>query len=106
MIVPKSGFVVAIVDSRTRPSNNIPLSADIKNLISSLTNRNSVFALFANPYNLANLPGLENAKALVVAYQKEDYMQKAAASVFKNELIPTGKLPVTANQFFKSGDGL
>ena len=103
---PDDQLIVAIVDSRTRPSNNIPLSADIKNLISSLTNRNTVFALFANPYNLANLPGLENAKALVVAYQKEDYMQKAAASVFKNELIPTGKLPVTANQFFKSGDGL
>lgn len=103
---PDDQLIVAIVDSRTRPSNNIPLSADIKNLIASLTNRNSVFALFANPYNLANLPGLENAKALVVAYQKEDYMQKAAASVFKNELIPTGKLPVTANQFFKSGDGL
>jgi len=103
---PDDQLIVAIVDSRTRPSNNIPLSADVKNLIASLTNRNSVFALFANPYNLANLPGLENAKALVVAYQKEDYMQKAAASVFKNELIPTGKLPVTANQFFKSGDGL
>lgn len=99
-------IIVAIVDSRTRPSNNIPLGTDIKNLIASLTNRNAAFALFANPYNLANLPGLENAKALVVAYQKEDYMQKAAASVFKNQLIPTGKLPVTANIFFKSGDGL
>ncbi|RZL47348.1 MAG: glycoside hydrolase family 3 [Pedobacter sp.] len=99
-------IIIAIVDTRTRPGNNIPLGADIKNLIASMTNRNAAFALFANPYNLAGLPGLENAKALLVAYQKEDFMQKAAASVFKNQLIPTGKLPVTANTFFKSGDGL
>ena len=98
--------IIAIVDSRLRPGNNIPLGNDVKQLIKDMANKNAVFALFANPYNLANLPGLENAKALVVAYQKEDYMQKAAASVFKNQLIPTGKLPVTANGFFKFGDGL
>lgn len=103
---PDDQLIVSIVDTRLRPSNNIPLSADVKNLIASLTNRNAIFALFANPYNLAGLAGLENAKGLLVAYQKEDYMQKAAAAVFKNQLIPTGKLPVTANQYFKSGDGL
>jgi beta-N-acetylhexosaminidase len=32
-------------------------------------------------------------------------MQKAAASVLKNQLEPTGKLPVTVNQFFKYGQG-
>ncbi|TKC12533.1 glycoside hydrolase family 3 [Pedobacter polaris] len=105
-IKPEDQVIIAIVDSRLRPGNNIPLGADVKMLISDMAKKDAVFALFANPYNLAGLPGLENAKALLVAYQKEDYMQKAAASVFKNQLIPTGKLPVTANGFFKSGDGL
>ena len=82
------------------------MGADVKMLIADMAKKNAAFALFANPYNLAGLPGLENAKALLVAYQKEDFMQKAAAEVFKNQLIPTGKLPVTANGFFKSGDGL
>ncbi len=97
--------MIGIFDTRTRPGNNIPLSADLKMMLKDMANKNAVFALFANPYNLAGLPGLENAKALIVAYQKEDYMQKSAASVFKNQLITTGKLPVTVNEFFKYGDG-
>ena len=52
------------------------------------------------------MSGIENAKALLVAYQKEEFMQKAAASVLKKQLIPTGKLPVTASEFFKYGAGL
>ena len=97
--------MIGIFDTRTRPGNNIPLSADLKMMLKDMANKNAVFALFANPYNLAGLPGLENAKALIVAYQKEDYMQKSAASVLKNQLITTGKLPVTVNEFFKYGDG-
>lgn len=98
--------IIGIVDTRTRPGNGIPLSADVKMMLKDMATKDAVFALFANPYNLAGLPGLENAKALLVAYQKEDYMQKSAASVFKNQLITTGKLPVTVNDFFKYDDGL
>ena len=75
-------------------------------LIADMAKKDAAFALFANPYNMAGLPGLENAKALLVAYQKEDFMQKSAAAVFTNRLISTGKLPVTVNGFFKYGDGL
>ncbi|RZK52538.1 MAG: glycoside hydrolase family 3, partial [Pedobacter sp.] len=98
--------VIGIVDTRIRPGNNIPFSADLKMFIADMAKKDAVFALFANPYNLAGLAGLENAKALLVAYQKEEFMQKSAASVFKNQLIPTGKLPVSVNGFFKYGDGL
>lgn len=105
-IKPEDQVVVAIVDTRIRPNNNIPLSADLKMLIADMAKKDAAFAFFANPYNIANLPGLENAKALLVAYQKEDFMQKAAAAVFTNKLVPTGKLPVTVNGFFKYGDGL
>lgn len=105
-INPDDQLVIAIVDTRTRPNNNLPLSADLKSFIAEMANKNAAFAFFANPYNIANLPGLENAKALLIAYQKEDFMQKAAAAVFSNQLITTGKLPVTVNGFFKYGDGL
>ncbi|KQC01537.1 glycoside hydrolase family 3 protein [Pedobacter sp. Hv1] len=104
-IKPEDQVIIAIVDTRIRPNNNIPLSADLKMLIADMAKKDAAFAFFANPYNIANLPGLENAKALLVAYQKEDFMQKAAVSVFTNKLIPTGKLPVTVNGFFKYGDG-
>jgi beta-N-acetylhexosaminidase len=97
--------IIGIHDSRTRPGNGMVLSADLKMFIKDMTLRNTAIALFANPYNMAALPGLEQSKGLLVAYQKEDFMQKAAASVFSNEFEPTGKLPVSVNTFFKYGDG-
>jgi len=103
---PADQVIIGIHDSRARPGNGMPLSDGIKSFISTMAYKNAVFALFANPYNLASLPGIEKSKSLVVAYQKEDFMQKAAASVIKNQLVPTGKLPVTVNPFFKYGDGI
>ena len=98
--------IIGIHDTRTRPGNGMVLTADLKMMIKDMSAKNAVFALFANPYNLSALAGIENCQSLVVAYQKEDFMQKAAASVIKHQLIPTGKLPVTVNTFFKYGDGM
>lgn len=98
--------IIGIHDTRLRPGNGMELSGDLKMLIRDMATRNTVFALFANPYNLAGLPGIENAKSLVVGYQKEDYMQKAAAEVIGNVKVATGKLPVTVNNFFKFNAGL
>ncbi|HKG08340.1 MAG TPA: hypothetical protein VKB19_17875, partial [Pedobacter sp.] len=97
--------IIGIHDTRSRPGNGMMLSADLKQFIRDMSQKNAFFALFANPYNLASIPGLENSKGLLVAYQKEDFMQQAAAAVLKNQLPTTGKLPVTVNSFFKYGDG-
>lgn len=97
--------IIGIHDTRNRPGNGMVLTADLKMFIKSMADQNAVFALFANPYNIAALPGLENSKALLVAYQKEDFMQIAAAAVLKNQLIPSGKLPVTVSTSFKYGAG-
>lgn len=99
-------IIVSIHDTRTRPGNGMVLSADLKTFIKDMSLSNAVFALFANPYNLSALPGLEKSQGLIVAYQKEDFMQKAAAAVIKNQVTATGRLPVTVNSFFKYGDGL
>lgn len=99
-------IIISIHDTRSRPGNGMVLSADLKMFIKDMSLSNAVFALFANPYNLSALPGLEQSQGLIVAYQKEDFMQKAAAAVLKNQLTATGRLPVTVNSFFKYGDGL
>jgi len=97
--------IIGIHDTRTRPGNGMMLSADLKMFLKDQSQKNACFAVFANPYNLSQWSGLENSKFLLVAYQKEEFMQKAAASVFKNEVNPNGRLPVTVNTFFKYGDG-
>lgn len=98
--------IIGIHDTRIRPGNGMELSGDLKMLIRDMAGKNAVFALFANPYNLSGLSGIENAKSLVVGYQKEDYMQKAAAEVIGHVKIATGKLPVTVNNFFRFNAGL
>ncbi|WP_316819638.1 glycoside hydrolase family 3 protein [Pedobacter gandavensis] len=97
--------IIGIHDTRNRPGNGMVLTADLKMFIKNMATQSAVFALFANPYNIDALPGLEQSKALLVAYQKEDFMQLAAAAVFKNQLIPSGKLPVTVSPAFKYGAG-
>lgn len=98
--------IIGIFDTKTRPSNGLIFNANVVGFLADMAKNKAAFAFFANPYNLANFPGLEQSKCLLMAYQKEDFMQKAAAAVFKGVLIPSGKLPVTVNQFFKCGDGL
>lgn len=95
-------IILSVIDTRARPGNNIPLNNEAKELIKILSARGAQIAFFANPYNLANIPGIEMARSIVVAYQKEDFMQKAAVSVFKKEIKANGKLPVSVNQIFKS----
>ncbi len=98
--------IVALHDSRARPRNTLPYSPEVKMLISELAGGNAVFTVFANPYALAGLPGIEKAKSLLVCYQNETFMQRAAAKVISRTLKPSGKLPVSINSTFKSGDGI
>lgn len=97
---------VGIFDTRARPNNGLTFNQNITQFLANMAKNQAIFAFFANPYNLANFPGLEQAKGLIMAYQKEDFMQKSASAVLKGNLIPTGKLPITVNQFFKYGEGL
>jgi hypothetical protein len=65
-----------------------------------------VISVFANPYTLAGLPGIENCDALMVCYQMSNEMQHSAVKVITGRLKPTGKLPVSINTFFTTGAGL
>lgn len=105
-IKPDDQVIIGIFDTRTRPNNGLNFGAEVKQFLANMAKTQAAFTFFANPYNLINFTGLEQAKFLLIAYQKEDFMQRAAASVLKNQLIPTGKLPITVNQFFRYGDGI
>lgn len=97
--------IVALHDSRTRPASTLRYNSTIKLFISQLASTNAHFVLFANPYTLASLPGIETATSLMVCYQNDETLQRAAAKTFLRELKASGKLPVTVNAFFKFGDG-
>src|SRR5690606_6771594 len=97
--------IVALHDSRIRPRSTLNYNATVRLFINELAGMNTVFCLFANPYSLAGLPGVEQAKSILVCYQNDDIMQRAAAKVMLKRLVPSGRLPVTINSFFRYGDG-
>lgn len=98
---------VSIHDTRLRPQSKLDYSSDVKLMIADLAARpNVVTSVFANPYSIAGLPGIEKSAGLLVGYQKDDAMQRAAVKVISGVMKPAGKLPVTVNTFFTTGMGM
>lgn len=99
-------IIVALHDTRARPRSELNYNAAVRLFVNELANMNSVFCIFANPYSLAGLPGIEAAPSMLMCYQNEPVLQQAAAKAIMRRLVPTGRLPVSINAFFPYGRGL
>jgi beta-glucosidase-like glycosyl hydrolase len=98
---------VSINDTRPRPASKLDYSNDVKSFISELAeHQNTVMSVFANAYTIAGLPGIEKSGALLACYQLTDELQRSAVKVITGQLRPTGRLPVSVNEFFKTGTGI
>ncbi len=97
--------IVALHDNRKTPRSRLNFNSTVRLYLNELAATADVICLFGNPYALASLPGIEQSKSLVLAYQNDATLQQAAARVILKEIRPTGKLPVHVNAFFKAGDG-
>lgn len=98
-------ILIALHETRTRPGSILTYNDSVKSFISEIA-KESIVSVFANAYTLSSLPGIEQAKAIVLAYQNDSTLQKAGAKVILNEVKASGKLPVSINSFYKYGDGL
>lgn len=98
-------FIMAIHDTRKRPASTLDYNNPLKLFIADMASKNTISVVFANPYTVAGLPGLEKSKALIMGYQDMPEMEKSAAKVILGSLKASGKLPVTINSYFKYGDG-
>ncbi|QJD95852.1 glycoside hydrolase family 3 [Mucilaginibacter robiniae] len=88
-------IIIGIHDTRLRPQSQLDYTAGLKQFIARLAAYpNTVVSLFANPYTLDTLPGIEQSGALLVGYQKDEGMQRAAVGVITKQFKATGKLPV------------
>lgn len=99
-------IIVGIHDNRKSPQSKINYSGTVRLFMNELAGMKSVFCVFANPYTLAGLPGIEQCKTIIMAYQNSAELQRAAAGAVLREFKPTGRLPVTINVFFRYGDGI
>lgn len=99
-------ILMCIHDTRIRPLGTLDYSNTLKLFIADISRLNTITSVFANPYTVAGLPGIEQSKGLIIGYQNSIEMQLSAARVLQGTLKASGKLPVTINAFFKYGDGL
>lgn len=98
-------IVLAIHDNRPRPGSEIKASRDLKDFIGRLAGRRTITVMFTNPYVLDNLP-IERSSSIILGYQNDHFMQRAALKVILGQIQPQGKLPVTVNNRFTYSDGL
>jgi len=98
---------VSVNDTRPRPASKLDYSNGVKLFISELALfPHSVICVFANPYTIAGLPGIEKSGALIAGYQMNDEMQRSAVKVISGLIEPKGKTPVRIDQYFPSGSGV
>ncbi len=98
--------ILAVHDYRKRPLSNLDYNSELKIFIAELSKLNTVTCVFANPYSIAGLPGIESSKSILVNYQNSDEEQRSAVKVITGQMQANGRLPVTINSFFKYGDGI
>lgn len=99
--------ICGVFDTRARPYNTLDYNSNVKSFIANVANfNNSVISVFANPYTIATINGLEKSKALIAGYQNSAEMQRSAVKVISRELKPIGTLPISINSFFSYGAGL
>ena len=101
-----SQIILDIHDSRKRPASTLDFSADLSQFIAQTAQMNTITVVFANPYTLSKLSGSAQSKTLIVAYQNSPEMEHAAAKVLLGDLKANGKLPVSINGLFNTGDGI
>jgi len=98
---------MSINDTRVRPASKLDYTDNVKIFISEVAAfPHSVTCVFANPYTIAGLPGIERSGALIAGYQMSDEMQRSAVSAIAGLIKPKGKSPVRIDQYFPSGSGV
>lgn len=75
--------------------------------VSDLVRENkSIIVFFGNAYALKHFENIHHAQALVLAHQDNELTQDLAAQFLFGAFSANGKLPVSVDQRFKSGQGL
>lgn len=98
--------IMAIHDYRKRPQSSLDYNTQLKIFIAELSKLNTITCVFANPYTIAGLPGIESSKSIIVNYENSIQAQRSAAKVITGQMPAMGRLPVSINTFFKNGDGI
>jgi beta-glucosidase-like glycosyl hydrolase/CubicO group peptidase (beta-lactamase class C family) len=99
--------IVQINNTNYNPNQNFGLTPQVINMLKRVLKQNKVIVnVAANPYSLAKLEGIPAADAIVMSYEDNAYSADYAAQLIFGGIGSSGKLPVTASDYFKEGMGV
>lgn len=98
-------IIVAIHDNRARPRPTLDFSDDVKEFIDKISGRRTITVMLTNPYAMTSVK-VDRSASIIMGYQNEAFMQRAAVKVILKDIKSKGKLPVTINKTFTYGKGL
>lgn len=106
-LLKKSTIIVNIEGTNNRPGKNFGLTSAAIELIESLAaEREVILVHMGNPYALAQLKNPTRFAAIVVGYQDDSYLSRAAAEAIIGAIPVTGKLPVSIGKYFPAQTGI
>ena len=96
--------IVSLHRLSTYPSRRYNITPSTINFLEKLQKQNRVILVeFGNPYGLKYF---STQSTVICGYEDDPQAQEAAAQIIFGALPAKGHLPVTANETFKSGDGV
>jgi beta-N-acetylhexosaminidase len=90
-----------------RPGVNYGVTDPVKTLVRDVTtSKKTILTVLGNPYALAKIGDLQQAKGIVLGYQLTPFTEDLSAQLLFGAIPAQGKLPVTVDGNFKYNDGI
>jgi beta-N-acetylhexosaminidase len=99
--------IVALAGMNQRPKSDFGISASVADFVAKLSvSKNTVLAVFGNPYGLKKQPALTKATSIIIAYEHRIYTEEYVAQLIFGGVEAKGKLPVSISNEFPEGHGI
>lgn len=99
--------LTGIYNTDQHPQADFGINAYLPGFLERLTaEHRTIVTYFGNPYALRKLKTLQNAAALILAYEENDFTEDLAAQLIFGGSGASGSLPVTINDRWPAGFGL
>jgi len=99
--------IIGVNHTMTKPYDTFNMKRVAIKMLDTIVNHYAtVIDFFSDPYLLAYLPQIKNAKAVVMSYQNLPYTQDYSAQAIFGGIGMKGKLPVSVTDDFKRNSGI
>ena len=104
---PYNLVIIGIHKTDMRVTRNYGISDVTFSLINLIASKKHVILnLFANPYNLGRLGDTNHVDAIIIGYEDNTLTQMFASQLIFGGIASRGKLPVSATETYRAGDGI